>query len=169
MIWAEMTKAEKIAEVDRLFTENPKRTAASIGKILQTSRNAVLGIIYRNPEVVPHSNKRDSQREQFLAQQKRDEESARRRQQRISKGKPGKRVTLPRPSVSPEFPIARAVRESAWLPLPGTTPVALEHLEPHRCKWPIGDHPILFCGCAARAGSPYCDTHAEMSAGRAPA
>jgi hypothetical protein len=166
MIWAEMTKAEKITEINRLFAEDPSHSSTTIAIILNAgSRNAVIGFLHRNSTAVRSPRSRDPKPEARKAAEKPDVK----RQQRASKGKPGKRVTLPRPSASPEFPIARVVHESAWLPLPGTAPVALEHLEPHRCKWPIGDHPILFCGCAARAGSPYCDTHAEMSAGRAPA
>lgn len=32
-------------------------------------------------------------------------------------------------------------------------------LEPHHCRWPIGDGPFKFCGQQHVAGSPYCGKH----------
>lgn len=68
-------------------------------------------------------------------------------------------------------------RAEAWAALPGTTPVAMADLGemgrpaaggfPARvgqCRWPIGESPMLFCGCEAT--SQYCVTHAAMARGR---
>ncbi len=56
----------------------------------------------------------------------------------------------------------------AFIPLPGSTPVALVDLERGRCKWPIGDGPILMCGLPAPDGR-YCTTHAKMAKDKVPA
>jgi len=50
--------------------------------------------------------------------------------------------------------------------LPGTTPVALtEHDEKHGCRWPIGEHPTLYCNAWAEKKMPhqYCSAHMRMS------
>ena len=51
----------------------------------------------------------------------------------------------------------------AWLPLPGSTPKSLLDAD-SRCKWPIGDDPILAC-CEVRSnGHPsYCETHRRIA------
>lgn len=62
-------------------------------------------------------------------------------------------------------PIRRYAK--AFKPLPGAPePVALEHNK--GCRWPIGDDPILFCGCETETGR-YCPTHERMSGVRLPA
>jgi hypothetical protein len=56
--------------------------------------------------------------------------------------------------------------EAAFQALPGApAPVALA--DNTGCKWPIGDEPILFCGCATETGR-YCPTHERMSGTRLP-
>ncbi len=79
------------------------------------------------------------------------------------KPKPGHRVsTMPRLRVFKERP-PQPIGD-AWLALDGTTPVALEDLAQGQCKWPIGDHPFLFC--AAPAVGPYCEHHRLWSVGK---
>jgi hypothetical protein len=53
--------------------------------------------------------------------------------------------------------------ERAFRPLPGApAPVALADVLPRHCVWPIGEDPILFCGCATETGR-YCPAHEKMS------
>lgn len=50
--------------------------------------------------------------------------------------------------------------------LPGTTPVELiEHDEKHGCRWPIGEHPTLYCNAWTHNKLPhqYCSDHMRMS------
>ncbi|AKR54358.1 GcrA cell cycle regulator [Devosia sp. H5989] len=74
----------------------------------------------------------------------------------------------------------KPTRAEAWLPLPGTTPVALEDLgeigrpatAKHparwgRCRWPIGQSPTLFCGC--KTDRVYCTAHAALARGNSEA
>lgn len=79
--------------------------------------------------------------------------------------KAGKRPTLPplpRNRPAPDIqPNSVPTRAEAWFPLEGSTPVALADLERGQCKWPIGDNPILFCGCAAEG--IYCPTHTALA------
>jgi hypothetical protein len=57
----------------------------------------------------------------------------------------------------------------AFKKLPGAPePVALADLPHKHCVWPIGEDPILFCGCATTTGR-YCPTHERMSGVRLPA
>lgn len=37
--------------------------------------------------------------------------------------------------------------------------VSLLDLERNECRWPYGDGPFTFCGCAAEDGKPYCLPH----------
>lgn len=71
----------------------------------------------------------------------------------------------PRPAPEPlsDIPIEpMPVNAKAWEPLPGSTPIPLEKLNEHTCKWPVTpDAPFLFCGEApAIPGKPYCAHHA---------
>lgn len=61
---------------------------------------------------------------------------------------------------------------SAWSPLPGSSPVTLEHMT--GCKWPVSDPfgprgtPDLFCNCEPAQGSSYCPAHALRAGGGFP-
>lgn len=51
-------------------------------------------------------------------------------------------------------------------PLFVATPVTLNELEPHHCKWPIGDPSqpdFRFCGGLKFNGYPYCVNHARIA------
>jgi hypothetical protein len=40
--------------------------------------------------------------------------------------------------------------------------VTFAQLEPHHCRWPIGDprqSDFRFCGCKRLTGKPYCEEH----------
>lgn len=43
--------------------------------------------------------------------------------------------------------------------------IALLDLEPHHCRWPLGDGPFVFCGHQKYPGSSYCRAHFELSCG----
>lgn len=43
--------------------------------------------------------------------------------------------------------------------------VAFADLEPHHCRWPIGDPTQGFCGCPKHPGTPYCRAHGERAYG----
>jgi hypothetical protein len=45
----------------------------------------------------------------------------------------------------------------------GTGPVALMELQPHHCRWPIGERPVFFCGEQKVDGYSYCPAHAKIS------
>jgi GcrA cell cycle regulator len=55
------------------------------------------------------------------------------------------------------------MRSHAWEPLPGTTPIGLLYLTEHTCRWPLGERPFLYCGCASKIGAPYCEAHMSMA------
>jgi len=57
-------------------------------------------------------------------------------------------------------PDSKLLSSSVWLPLPGTTPVSLEHRAPNGCAWPVTDKPPhLFCNAERKPGVAYCDHH----------
>ena len=81
-----------------------------------------------------------------------------------------KRVTLPAlPINRPDIVRARPADEAAWKPLPGFPPpkplAALGDIgrvdRVGDCRWPLGENPTLFCGCATHA--IYCPVHTQMS------
>ena len=81
-----------------------------------------------------------------------------------------KRVTLPPLPINRPDIIADGGpgRPGAWLALEGTTPIPLHMLgdaprEGHvnTCRWPIGENPTLFCGCATE--KTYCPAHFKMA------
>jgi GcrA cell cycle regulator len=118
------------------------------------SRNSVIGKVHRlklparPKEVVTIAQKR----------------SGRKAAKRLAKPKPAKRVTLPplpinRPEIAADAPPPRA---AAFVALPGTTPKSLTDLAVRgECRWPIGENPTLFCGCAT--DGVYCTAHAAMA------
>ncbi len=55
-------------------------------------------------------------------------------------------------------PDSRLLTSPVWQPLPGTTPVSLEHRS--GCCWPVTDKPPhLFCNAERMPGKPYCQYH----------
>ena len=117
------------------------------------SRNSVIGKVHRlklpeRPRSVTRAQRQSGQRAA----------------KRLTKPKPAKRVTLPplpinRPEIAADAPPPRA---AAFMALPGTTPTPLVDLAARgECRWPIGENPTLFCGCAA--DGLYCATHTAMA------
>lgn len=41
--------------------------------------------------------------------------------------------------------------------------IQLVDLEPHHCRWPVGEPTQGFCGCTKQPGSSYCKAHFERS------
>lgn len=61
----------------------------------------------------------------------------------------------------PHDPIARYA--SAFRPLKNApAPLPLLALEEGQCKWPVGEHPFVFCGEATTDGR-YCAVHGQRS------
>lgn len=71
-----------------------------------------------------------------------------------------KRHTAFRPPAFKADPVT-GLRQADVVPLN----LLLIELEPDQCRWPYGDGPFTFCGCAIYEGS-YCHAHAELSKGR---
>ena len=58
----------------------------------------------------------------------------------------------------------RPLRERAFLPLDGSTPVPLEQLPATGCKWvTTAESPYLFCALPQHPDSPYCADHHAMA------
>lgn len=55
-----------------------------------------------------------------------------------------------------------ALKTGPWQALLWSAPLGLLDLEPHHCRWPIGEGPFLFCGERREEGSPYCPTHRAL-------
>jgi GcrA cell cycle regulator len=53
--------------------------------------------------------------------------------------------------------------DQVWLPLPGSSPVALLALETNHCRWPVTAVSGQFCGCNKVPGLPYCAAHAKRA------
>lgn len=74
-----------------------------------------------------------------------------------------KRVTLPPLPINGPVLTSdtKLLKSAAWLALPGTVPKALTDLGVNECRWPIGENPTLFCGCATE--KLYCAAHAAIA------
>lgn len=90
-------------------------------------------------------------------------------------GKKNGRLAKPKLNRSGADPLAsaRAAAEGrkslkgvAWSAISGSDPVAMIDLEPHHCRWPIGDRPTLFCGMPKAESASYCEHHARLSRAR---
>lgn len=83
------------------------------------------------------------------------------------KPRPKARQEPPAPPPAPEAPIALPVAPvHAWLPLAGSSPVALEHHHEGTCHWPVTlDARTLFCALPVRLDPAgvrtyhYCPAH----------
>lgn len=93
------------------------------------------------------------------------------------------RVNVVKPPPPPKAPKATVnfstVRLAAKLAVPvpkkprvrlrlieNSTVVTFAELEPHHCRWPIGDPRLSdfrFCGCTRVLGKPYCVEHVTMA------
>lgn len=81
--------------------------------------------------------------------------------------------TIAVPRKGPPMVRVDDVSEETWQPI-GGTPLRLERLSEHTCKWPVGaasGSAQEFCGChvenrvKGRKRAAYCETHAKISRG----
>lgn len=66
----------------------------------------------------------------------------------------------------PPVPSPLRPRSQGTLPIPGLNPVDLARvtfaeLEPHHCRFPVGDPTLGFCGQDREPGISYCAEHAQ--------
>ncbi|MFA5593185.1 MAG: GcrA family cell cycle regulator [Micavibrio sp.] len=124
---------ERVSLLKQLWGEG--KTAAEIAKVLGDgiTRNAVIG--------KAHRLKLSSRLSPI--------------QQNASK-KPAKAEAAP----------PRVFKPTVKMPVFLGHEVKMADLDSRMCRWPNGDpqeENFSFCGCAAIAGLPYCDTHARMA------
>lgn len=144
--WKQMTAEDRVAAIRAAILADPKQSDGKIADRFGVKRDVVSW----------HIRKYDIERLMTPMQKRR------------------KRPARPRPApvqhiIAKPEPLPH---DPAFDPLPGTTPKTLTELAAIRhdgsspqCHWPIGDSPILFCGCATRRGR-YCPTHEKMSGKR---
>lgn len=74
-----------------------------------------------------------------------------------------KRVTLPPLPINGPVLTSdtKLLKSAAWLALPGTEPKTLTDIGADECRWPIGENPTMFCGCATE--KLYCPAHAAIA------
>lgn len=147
-------RAWTAAEVERLNKMLDEGLSASkIGRILDRSRNSVIGQVHR--------------------------QRLRKRQPRVTykavQPKPRRLYMTPKrlaavnvvASIPKPIPEPVDLPPDVWTPIPGTVPVSMADLDAGMCKWPIGEgRPFLFCGCEAMGGSSYCPSHDARSRGK---
>lgn len=83
------------------------------------------------------------------------------------------RERQPRPKPAPRAPrppkiivlATEAEKAAAWLALPGSRPKSLLDIRDHMCRWPVGEHPFLFCADPVMEGQSYCAHHHKLSIG----
>lgn len=113
-------------EQARALIETEGLTFQQVATLLDTTRSAIAGLTDRhgiqspNPQGPTRTNR---QKPRAKAAQARADAKARPIE------------PLPQPEAL----------GAAWLPLPGSTPIALEHHKADMCLWPLGQDPTLFC------------------------
>ena len=82
-------------------------------------------------------------------------------------GMRAKAVRKPKPQHHPFKPLPPSPLQNAGVPVidqQADEPVTLIELQPHHCRWPIGDSPnIVFCGGAKLEGYVYCEHHCSVA------
>lgn len=150
---------ERVDQLRRLWQDgwSCSRIAESLGGV---SRNAVIGKVHR----LKLAKRRTHVVRAAGRPRKVSLPPAVRKRHRINP--PPRMPRQVEPSIAPE---PFEFTASAWQPLPGSAPVAMEHMT--GCKWCVSDpfaprgEPSLFCNLPAD-GSPYCPEHKARSAGR---
>lgn len=155
--WKEMTVEQRVEAARRLRAANPNWSSAQIANTVGCSRNAVLGLMHKNRELLGHTP----------APQHRNKQTFKFGYNATSAGTP--------------TPPKMKHRDPAFDPLPGTVPKKLEDLVVGKeCRWPVTDSVTTMCGCpvafhldddgkerpddADRDGrGRYCPHHAAMS------
>lgn len=144
----------RVEDLKRLILEG--LSAAKIASALGVTRNAVIGKV----------NRLDLK---FARKRGRVQATGAPKPRKV-KAQP-RRVTLPAlPINRPDIVVdAKALKAEAFVPLPDApAPIQMIDLgdmgrvgRPGKCRWPIGENPTLFCGCATE--SAYCTTHHAMA------
>lgn len=131
-----------------------KHSAAVIAADLGVSRSAVLGKIHRLGLAMPSCGTSPELRKQ--RRRERDIRwNERKRQIRAEAAEGRSRVFVRRP---------REVKKST-APKPETDfvtnalHVSLLDLKPGQCRYPYGENPFTFCGCAILPSTSYCEAH----------
>lgn len=117
------------------------------------SRNAVIGRAHRQ-KLPPRPSPLAPGNSPFI------EMHSKRRAEKIAatKSKPVPRPNLGAPPASQPLPEV-IIKGDAWKPLPGSKPVTLLERMPHRCAWPVGENPIVFCGLLVDGKGSWCPKH----------
>lgn len=153
---------ERVEQLKALWATG--KSCSQIGTVLGISRNAVLGKVSRL-KLPKHGTNQRKKLPQSISRRPGNSgggEYRRTVRARDIAASPEGRQVNPRGTSTVAEPILTF--GPAWRALPGTKPVPLLKLKTGQCKWPIGDRPILFCGCPVETeGKPYCSAHHERS------
>lgn len=148
-MWAEGLSASDIA--DRL-QEGLSRSAV-LGKVMRLKLSKRRSI-EMSPEIL--ARRAEQRRKQ------KEKRAAYVRTKRVIRVKEHiQKIAAPPVSVATVLPVDRIPRSEAWEALPCSAPVSLVDLEPHQCKWPLGDGaPWLACGLPT--DKTYCPQHQAL-------
>ncbi len=148
-------------------------SAGVIGARMGATRNSIIGIVHRmglsrgkgERTLVKIRKGRSWTREQ-KGRQGQAIKAAHRRRMAAAQQKPkranGSGIGIGKPSAA-QIDKARQEFAAIQARLASEPEVALVQnlfdLEPHHCRWPIGDGPYAYCGCQRSPGSSYCTKH----------
>ena len=138
------------SEKEKLIADNFRAgfEAEYSARILQVSRRAVLGKLWRMGLVRGTRGKEETRR------------AAARRAQRSDKPKANSGIGRARED-GPMMADQTILQSMAWDPIIGSKPVTLEFRT--GCAWPVGDKPMLFCNLEVEGESCYCSEHKLMA------
>jgi|SRR5687767_15168124 len=154
MSWTE----EKVTVLTTLRDQG--YSCSQIGDVIGMSRNAVIGKVHRLKLSAPRKEKRSG----MLKPTRRSETGLLR-----------KRVLTPRPlemrRLAEKMHAVELHPPAALLPTvppseQGVPGVSLLDLQPHHCRWPIGEvgaADFHFCGDHRVEGRPYCSAHCRLA------
>lgn len=157
MLWPDMSIEQRMGALQETLTDKPQTSASTIAARLGTSKNAILGFMNRNKDALPRREPRIG----GSPMHKNRAAPTARAPYGLKFGTPVSDVPL----------LPADVDATAFQPLPGApTPKSLNDVAVLRhdgtsteCHWPVGDGPILFCGCATDGASRYCAVHKKRS------
>lgn len=142
---------EKIADMLR-----EGKSASEIGARFGVSRNAVIGVVHRNPVL----------REIGFARKQGRQNIEKVRAISVAATR-GKNVRGGKVSVNRLKAVAQPIEAPEPVDAPEPRNLTLMELTERTCKWPVNDGgPFLFCGCEADFDRPYCDFHTELAKGK---
>ncbi len=156
MTWATQTPAERTAAARQLL-EVDKLSFGAAAERLGTTKNSLISFAKRHGLKSSHASgyPPETRRAIGLLFQPKTKQPKPKRERKHSQHQAVAVVQRkdPQPGALPPDPI--------WLPLPGSTPIAVEHHLDGTCKWPVGQHGAhLFCALPVpAAGKNYCQAH----------